>query len=160
MAAQAVAVGAPAVVVDSLVPLTRSWSKVPRELMRGKHLTPTEKALLLAILDVWNCAEEPAWFPATNVTLQRFSGLNHRTFLKAKTSLIAKGVISTKNAIAHRLPTRYHLHPNITQGLRHKTSPSLKTSTLVSGAEVHPKFSTAPGSLGAEVHPKATSEVW
>lgn len=127
---------APSVV--ALLPICRSWYKTPRDLMRGRKLSLAEKALFWAILDIWNCANEVEWFPATNATLRGFAGLNQQAFLRARRGLILKQIILTQPGM-RRLATRYHLATTLTLALKRK-APPLKTSTsLVSGTEAHHK---------------------
>ena len=106
----------------------QTWHKLPRWVFRGRMLTPTEKALVIALLDAWDSVGQPTWFYASNQDLATLAGLSKQTLLSVRRTLIKKLLIQTK--VGHRhLATRYSLaHDLITRLLR--TSP-LKTTSLV-----------------------------
>ena len=129
------------VVCDAALPIVRSWYKTPRDLLLGRFLTPVEKAVFLALLDIWNCASEAEWFPATNKTVSERAGVQHIAFLRARDALIAKQVIQTKPGM-RRLPCRYHLSPNVTTTLKRKALPLNTSTSLVSSTKAYHKGDT------------------
>jgi acyl CoA:acetate/3-ketoacid CoA transferase len=117
------------------------WLICPLWVLRGKMFTLAEKALIIALLDMWHTTNRPAWFYSTNKTLMRLAGISSQAFQNARHGLIKKCVIEYRRGTSHRLKaidTRLASSYSISQDFlsnlsKDSNSPPLNTRTYSVG---------------------------
>ena|SRR3990167_1322444 len=109
------------------------WQICPLWALRGRMFTLAEKALIIALLDVWHTAGRPEWFWGTRESLAKLMGSSEETFRLARKRLEAKCIIKRQRGRQHTA-SRYQFSHDFLYTLT-KEPPSLKTSTLSKGVD-------------------------
>lgn len=108
------------------------WNLCPLWVLRGRMFSSAEKALIIALIDLWHSTGRPDWFYASNTDLCRLAGLPKQTLVNVRRRLIQKCVLETQPGKHRLLATRYRISQEFLHLLAQNSTP-LKTSTYSGG---------------------------
>ena len=106
------------------------WQICPLWVLRGEMFTIAEKALLIALFDVWHSAGRPQWFWVTRKELAHLMGASEETCRVARNGLVDKCIIKLRRGRQHTA-SHYQFSQDFLYTLfeEQKDSTTLKTST-------------------------------
>lgn len=115
-------------VADLLQRTVGRWNICPLWVLRGEMFTLAEKALLIALLDVWHSTGRPNWFWCTRKELALLMGTSEETCRIARNGLRDKCVIKILRGRQHTA-SHYQFSQDFLHALTQEPSP-LNTSTF------------------------------
>ena len=96
--------------------------------------TLAEKALIIALLDMWHTTNRPTWFYGTTTDLAGLMGSSEQTFKTARRGLVEKRIIKYQRGHQHNA-SQYHISQDFLHSLTKDQLPTLKTSTYSDGID-------------------------
>ena len=116
------------------------WQICPLWVLRGTMFTLAEKALIIALLDLWHTTGRPEWFFGTAAQVAGLMGCSERTFRTARAGLLKKQLIGHQRGRQHTA-SRYQFSQDFLYSLAssadtNSSYTTLKTSTYSNGAKI------------------------